>query len=170
MKLRSILTAIFLLATTAFAVDAPANSSASEVAPPLPQKVLVLTNNNVATDTIAAIVAVTPEIPRGPTEMLQDYRGQMTLTAQTLYSELGAISAAFRNGQITHAQAEYLIQQSAQLAAMQYEVFSALYDALAYEMAQAAAAVKSQAQPPNSTVFMKVSPALSSATRARPNR
>ncbi|MBV8052441.1 MAG: hypothetical protein JOZ80_14725 [Acidobacteriaceae bacterium] len=168
MKSRLIFISIFLLATTAFAVDAPGRSSADAVAPVLEQRVLVGSNNNVANDTVTAIVTVAPEIPRGPVEMLQDYRNQMTLTAQTLSSDLSRISLALRSGQITRAQAEYLIQQTAQLAAMQYQVFSALYDALAYEVAQVAAEAQPQLAPDSdSTVVVRVPPALCSATRTR---
>jgi hypothetical protein len=168
MKLLSILIAVFLLATAALAMDAPATASAAAVPPPVPQKVLVETNAD-ANDTIAAIVAVAPQVPRGPTETLQDYRAQMTLTTQTLSSELTTISAALRSGQITRVQAEYLIQQRAQLAAMQYEVFSALYDALAYEIAQVAtAAVHPQPSPQSdSTVLVQGAPGTCGPTRTR---
>ena len=118
---------------------------------------------------MAGIVSVAPEIPRGPAEMLEEYRGKMTLTAQTLSSELEAISTALHNGQITRVQAEYLIQQRAQLAAMQYEVFSALYDALAFEVAQvAASAVRPQpALQSDSTVVVQLPTTLSNAKRKR---
>ena len=60
----------------------------------------------------------------------------MTSVSQTLDAELAVISQAVRSGQIRHADGEYLIQQRYQLALMQYEVFSALHDSLAYEIAQ----------------------------------
>jgi len=166
MKIRSILISLLLLATAAFAASAPASSSSKAVTPPLPERVY---GNSDANDTVAGIVSVAPEIPRGPAEMLEEYRGKMTLTAQTLSSELETISTALHNGQITRVQAEYLIQQRAQLAAMQYEVFSALYDALAFEVAKvAASAVQLPPSPqPDSTVVLQVPTTLSSANRKR---
>ena len=50
------------------------------------------------------------------------------------------VSQAVRGGQITRVAAEYLIQQRFQLAAMQYEVFSALHETLAFEIDQTVAA------------------------------
>lgn len=64
----------------------------------------------------------------------------MTFTSQRLSAELAVISQAVRSGQITRVEAEYLIQQRSELAAMQYEVFSALHDSLAFEVAQKAVA------------------------------
>jgi hypothetical protein len=166
MKMRSIFISLILLATAAFAASAPATSNPKAVTPPLPERVY---GNSDANDTVAGIVSVAPAIPRGPAEMLEEYRGKMTLTAQTLSSELGTISTALHNGQITRMQAEYLIQQRAQLAAMQYEVFSALYDALAFEVAKvAASAVHPQAPPQSdSTVVLQIPATLSSANRKR---
>ncbi len=169
MKVRSIFISVLLLATAAFAVDAP-TSRAVALAPPVPQQVFEQTSSH-ANDTIAAIVTVAPEIPRGPAEMLQEYRAQMTLTSQTLSSELRMISVALRSGQITREQAEYLIQQRAQLAAMQYEVFNALYEALAFDVAQAAAAAAHPQCLPqsDSSLVVQVPPTLCSGTRAGSN-
>jgi hypothetical protein len=169
MKPPSNLLCLFLLASAPLALAQRVHSRGQDLEPPALQKALVETDNP-ANTTIAAIVAVAPEIPRGPLDLLRDYRDQMTLTAQTLSAELAAISVAVRNGRITRAEAEYLIQQRAQLAAMQYEVFSALYDSLAFEIAQATAAAARPRTPSqsDSTVVVQI-PWSRTATQTPPD-
>lgn len=135
MKVQSILVSVFLLVTVPFALSQRITSSEKGIEPPRPQQILVKTNSQ-AHETLADILAVTPDLPRGPLDVLQEYRDQMTSVSQTLDAELAVISQAVRSGQIKRADGEYLIQQRYQLALMQYEVFSALHDSLAYEIAQ----------------------------------
>jgi len=139
MKVQSILVSAFLLVSSSFVLGQRATSSANRVEPPAPQQVILKTNGQ-ADKTIADILAITPDAPRGPQELLQEYRNQMTLVSQALSADLAIISQAVQSGQIKRADAEYLIQQRYQLALMQYEVFSALHDSLEYEAIQTAAA------------------------------
>jgi len=60
----------------------------------------------------------------------------MTLVSQKMSVELQSIERALRTGQITHDEAQYLIQQRYQVAMMQYEVFSALHEAVEQEIQQ----------------------------------
>jgi hypothetical protein len=61
----------------------------------------------------------------GPDYVLHGYENEMTLVSQKMSVELQSIERALRSGQITHDEAEYLIQQRYQVAMMQYEVFTA---------------------------------------------
>jgi len=139
MKVQSILVSVFLLATVPFALSQRIASGEKGIEPPKPQQVLVKTDSQ-ADKTIADILAVTPDLPRGPLDVLQEYRDQMTSVSQALDAELAVISQAVRSGQIKRADGEYLIQQRYQLALMQYEVLSALHDSLAFEIAQTSVA------------------------------
>jgi hypothetical protein len=137
MKVESILVSAFLLAASSFVLGQRVTSGANRVESPAPQQVLLKTNGQ-EDKTIADILAVTPDLPRGPQELLQEYRDQLTLVSQALSAELVVISKAVQSGQIKRADAEYLIQQRYELALMQYEVFTALHDNLEYEVVQTA--------------------------------
>jgi hypothetical protein len=139
MKVQSILVSAFLLAASSFVLGQRVTSGANRVESPAPQQVLLNTHGQ-EDKTIADILAVTPDLPRGPQELLQEYRDQLTFASQALSAELAVISKAVQSGQIKRADAEYLIQQRYQLALMQYEVFTALHDNLEYEVVQTAAA------------------------------
>jgi len=154
MKAQSILVSGLLLIILPLVLAQQAICSAKRTEQGAKQQVLSQTDSQ-ADKSIAAILAVNPEIPRGPLEVLQDYRAQMTLISQNLAVELASISQAVRNGQITRVQAEYLIQQSYQLAVMQYAVFSALYDSLASEVAQADIAVRPPSCQSDSTMVVR---------------
>jgi BarA-like signal transduction histidine kinase len=139
MNSRWMVVCVFLLIIPSFALAQRVTPKTKRLQLLLRKAVLVETNAQ-ASQTVADVLAVTPVIPRGPMEVLQNYRDQMSAVSQTLSMELVAISQAVRSGQIMRADAEYLIQQRSQLALMQYEVFSALHDILAAELAQRAAA------------------------------
>jgi hypothetical protein len=70
MKVQSILVSVFLLATVPFALSQRITSSEKGIEPPKPQQVLVKTNSQ-ADKTIADILAVTPDLPRGPLDVLR---------------------------------------------------------------------------------------------------
>jgi len=137
MKVQSILVSVFLLAASSFVLGQRVTSGANRVEPPAPHQVLLKTNGQ-EDKTIADILAVTPDPPRGPQELLQEYRDQMTLVSQALSADLAIILQAVYSGQIKRADAEYLIQEKYQLALMQYEVFTALHDNLEFEIVQTA--------------------------------
>jgi len=139
MKVQPILAFAFFLAASSFVLGQRVHSRGKTAEPPVPPQVL-LKANSPADETLREILAITPDLPRGPQELLQEYRNQMTLVSQALSADLSVISQAVQSGQIKRADAEYLIQQRYQLALMQYEVFSALHDSLEYEAIQTAAA------------------------------
>jgi len=131
MRLRFIVISILLVAISPL-LAAQRIARVKRVRPTAQEPALVTSSQS--DKAMANILAVTPNLPRGPQELLQDYRNQMTLVSETLSTELGVISQAVQNGQIKRADAEYLIQQRYQLALMQYQVFSALHDSLEFEI------------------------------------
>jgi len=91
---------------------------------------------------VAEVVAITPEIPLGPLDVLKAYEQDMTLVAQKMSAEVASISQAQEANQITREQAEYLIQEKYEVAMMQFQILSALHDALGHDVAQSAAHAK----------------------------
>jgi len=139
MNFRSNLVAVFLLALVPLAVMAQPSQELKTDAklepPPSPSLVAAtrLTNDPV----ISSLLAVQPEIPLGPGDLLKGYENGMTAIAERISAELANISQAVRLGHITRDQADYLTQETYQLAVMQYQVLSTLHDSLAHDMAQA---------------------------------
>ncbi len=152
MKLRSIVVLLFSLAAP-FAMAQRVASSGDAFEPLLPQPVLT-DRNDEASNAMGDLLAISPHIPRGPLELLQDYRDQMTLISQRFSVELDAIAQAVRNGQLRPEDAEYLIQQGFQIAMMQYEVVRALHDSLASEVAKKSVPRPQTSSPSNSTVVV----------------
>lgn len=143
MNIRSIVASLFVLFAPSFVVAQRLTPRMKMVKLSRPEPILADAYDQQA-KTLTALLAVTPVIPRGPLDLFQDYRDQITAVSQTLSLELVAISQAVRSGQITRGDADYLIQQRSQLALMQYEVFSALHDILSSEIAQNAAAARNR--------------------------
>jgi hypothetical protein len=170
MKVRSFLFSAFLIAASSFVLGQRVTSGANRAEPPVPQRVLLKTNGQ-EDKTIADILTVTPDLPREPQELLQEYRDQMTLISQALSAELAVISQAVHSGQIKCADAEYLIQQRYQLALMQYEVFTALHDSLEYEVVQTAgpAAHPQRSCRPDAVVVVQGPPSLSCSPTKNPS-
>jgi hypothetical protein len=144
MNFRSMLVAVILLAFVLPAMAQPAEARNLEVEPPQLQTVVALTRPSTDGE-IASLLAVKPEIPLGPIDVLKGYENEMTAVADRISAELARISQAVRLGQISRAEAEYLTQETYQLAIMQYQVLSTLHDSLAHDMAQAA--IKSKRSP-----------------------
>jgi hypothetical protein len=122
----------------------------------------VLSVSKTATELPPVLLSVTPQVPLGPDYVLQGYENEMTLISQKMSVEMQSIERALRSGQITHAQAEFLIQQRYQVAMMQYEVFTALHDGLEQEIQQAANQPKSN-RPSDSDQAVRARLAVSSS-------
>lgn len=136
MKCRLIVVAICLLVVMP-GVDVAQTSgttrtSAAAEPPALPLHFLATTNQ--PDGAIARLFAFQPAIPMGPVDVLKGYQVGMTSIAQRLSADLLSISQAHRDNQITRDEAEYLIQERYQVAMMQHEVLSALYDSLQYDL------------------------------------
>jgi hypothetical protein len=138
MKFRYV-TALLLLVMPPYTALAQASQAKTkyedETPPPIVQ---VVTGSKAERKLLSTLLSVKPQIPLGPDYILQGYENEMTVVSQKMSVELQSIERALHSGQITHDEAEYLIQQRYQVAMMQYEVFTALHDALQQEIQQAA--------------------------------
>ena len=86
-----------------------------------------------------SLLSMKPQVPLGPDYVLQGYENEMTLVSHKMSVDLESIERALQSSRITRPEAEYLIQQRYQVAMMQYEVFTALHDALEEEIQRVAA-------------------------------
>ena len=137
MRLRRVTISLLLaaLSCTALAQSPQSKTKYQDEAPPAVEEIQTSTHS---TKWLSSLLSVKPKIPLGPDYILQGYENEMTLVSQKMSVELQSIERALGSGQFTHDQAEYLIQQRYQVAMMQYEVFTALHDALEQEIQQVA--------------------------------
>jgi hypothetical protein len=138
MKMRSLVGALLSLAVMAGTALAQMARKNADVEPPPLEMVLASakTPNNAQ---LADVMAIKPELPLGPSDVLKEYEQGMALIAQGMSADVVNISRAQEANQVTREQAEYLIQERYQIAMMQYQVLSALHDLLERDMAQEAA-------------------------------
>ncbi len=137
MKSRQILIAIVILGTVWHTAAAQPKRKIKADAPP-PESILAGTgmqSNPVPSD----LIALKPEMPLGPQDILKSYEIAMSLVADKTSADLSVIVQAQRTNQITREQAEYLLQQSYQIAMMQYQLLSALHEVLKHDIDDAAA-------------------------------
>ena len=92
-------------------------------------------NNEVLTE----VLNVTPGLPRGPNDILEDYEAEMTRITSRMSNELGVIREAIAHGQLSRAQGEYLARERYQIAMMQFQLFSAWHAILEQSVAHASA-------------------------------
>lgn len=164
MKSRQILIAVAILSTVLHTAAAQAKKK-SEVNAPPPETILAGTgaqSNSVLSD----LIALKPEMPLGPQDVLKSYEIAMSMLADKTSVDCFVIVQARQQNQITRAQAEYLLQQSYQIAMMQYQVLSALHDVLKRDIDEAS----QQGEPPlqtssSDTVLMVPFPGSTSASR-----
>jgi hypothetical protein len=138
MKMRSLVGALLSIAVMAGTALAQMAQKGADVEPPPLEKVLASANtpNNVQ---LAELIAVSPELPLGPVDVLKEYERGMALIAQGMSADVVNISRAQEANQVTREQAEYLIGERYQIAMMQYQVLSALHQALERDVAREAA-------------------------------
>jgi hypothetical protein len=74
---------------------------------------------------LSNILAVTPQTPRGPLDLLNEYEQEMTAISDGFSQELAQIIEAVRLGQIRASESEGLIWERYRIAMMQFQVFSA---------------------------------------------
>jgi hypothetical protein len=168
MNLRSIVVAVFLPAIIPLAATAQSpqklRTKAKFETSPLESALAIPSRST--DEVISSLLAVKPEIPLGPSDVLKGYERGMTAIAERVSAELASISQAVRLGHITRDQAEYLTQERYQLAVMQYQVLATLHDSLAQEMIQASA--RSHAPPEdNAGTMVAVQPQLAGGGKSR---
>lgn len=164
MKIRSIVTTTFFLAVMKLAALAqPASKARKHVdVEPLRLEEILANATSKADGALADVIAVKPEIPLGPFDVLKGYENEMTLVAQRMSAELASISQAVQANQITRAQADYLIEERYQVAMMQHQVLSALHDSLEHDVTQAAALTRHSGTPAESDAAVAVAPPFAS--------
>jgi len=166
MKSRQILIAILILATVWHSAAAqPKKRSIPVEAPPV-ESILggtSLQSNPVLSD----LIALKPEMPLGPQDVLKSYEIAMNMVADKTSADFSVIVQAQQANQITREQAEYLLQQSYQLAMMQYQVLSALHDVLKHDIDEASGqrARQSLKTTSSDTVLMVPFPGSAPASR-----
>lgn len=137
MKLRTFLVAIAILCTVWHPAAAqPKKKTTQADAPPL-ERVLSGTSMQ-STAVLSEVIARKPEMPLGPQDILKSYEIAMSMVADKTSADFSAIVQAQQTNQITREQAEYLLQQSYQVAMMQYQVLNALHDVLKHDIDEAA--------------------------------
>jgi len=135
--MRSLVGVLLSLAVMTGTALAQMARKGADVEPPPLEKVLASakTPNNAQ---LAELMAIKTELPLGPIDVLKEYEHGMALIAQGMSADVADISRAQEANQITREQAEYLIGERYQIAMMQYQVLSALHEALERDMAQEA--------------------------------
>ena len=136
MKSRQILMMMVILGTL-WHTAAAQPKKRIDVYAPRPESILA--DTNIQSDPVLSnVVAVKPEMPMGPQDVLKSYEIAMSMVADKTSADLSVIVQAQQANQITRGQAEYLLQQRYQLAMMQYQVLSALHDVLKHDIDEAA--------------------------------
>jgi hypothetical protein len=136
MKMRSLVGPLLSLAVVAGTSLAQRAGQSTEVAPPLEE--ILANTKSPGNAQLAELIAVRPELPLGPIDVLKEYEHGMALIAQGMSADVVDISRAQEANQVTREQAEYMIGERYQIAMMQYQVLSALHDALERDVAQEA--------------------------------
>jgi hypothetical protein len=160
-KIRSILVnarllvlASLLFAAVPLAFSQKVSTNKRTVEPPQIERA-VTQRGTQANEALADVLAVRPNMPRGPVEILREYEDEMTSISQMFSAEMALITQAVHQGKVTREQAEYLMQQRFQVAMMQYEVLNALHDALAFELSRTPVPPHSQASEAETTIVVQ---------------
>ena len=161
MKSRQILIAIMILAPLWHAAAAQPRKIKSQGEPPALESVLAETNYLPANGVVSDLVPVKAEIPLGPQDILKAYEVAMGVVANRTSSDFSMIVQAQQANQITREQAEYLLQQTYQMALMQYQVLSALHDVLKHDMDEAKLEAKRSLKTGSSDEVLVVAPPFS---------
>jgi hypothetical protein len=130
MKSRQILFAIVILGTVWHTAAAQPKKKMDAEAP-TPESILAGTSMQ---SNLSDLIMLKPEMPLGPRDVLKSYEIAMSMVADKTSADFSAIVRAQQANQITREQAEYLLQQSYQMAMMQYQILSALHDVLKHDI------------------------------------
>jgi hypothetical protein len=137
MKSREILIAVLVLATMGHTAAAQPKKKKIQAEPPPLEKVVAGTNSPQSGQVLPDLIAVRPQMPLGPQDVLKSYEIAMNLLADKTSNDFSVIVQAQQANQITREQAEYLLQQRYQVAMMQYQVLCALHDVLKHDIDEA---------------------------------
>jgi hypothetical protein len=137
MKTRQILLTTLILATVLHTAAAQPKKKNIQADAPPPESILASTSMQ-SNPVLSDLIALKPEMPLGPEDVLKSYEIAMNMVADKTSADFVVIVQAQQANQITRQQAEYLLQQSYQMAMMQYQVLSALHDVLKHDIDKAA--------------------------------
>jgi hypothetical protein len=137
MKSRQILIAIVILGTVLHTAAAQPKKKNIQADARPPESILASTSMQ-SHPVLSDLIALKPEMPLGPEDVLKSYEIAMNMVADKTSADFVVIVQAQQANQITRQQAEYLLQQSYQMAMMQYQVLSALHDVLKHDIDKAA--------------------------------
>jgi hypothetical protein len=137
MKFRQILIAIVILGTLWHTAAAQPKKKNIQPDAPRPQSIVAGTSVQ-SSPVLSDLIASKPEIPLGPQDVLKSYEIAMSMVTEKTSADFSVIVQAQQANQITREKAEYLLQQSYQVAMMQYQVLSALHDVLKHDIDEAA--------------------------------
>ena len=137
MKTRQILLTTLILATVLHTAAAQPKKKNIQADAPPPESILASTSMQ-SNPVLSDLIALKPEMPLGPEDVLKSYEIAMNMVADKTSADFVVIVQAQQTNQITRQQAEYFLQQSYQMAMMQYQVLSALHDVLKHEIDKAA--------------------------------
>ena len=164
MKARQILISTLILATAWH--SAAAQPKKKTIPVEAPESILAgpsMQSNPVLPD----LITLKPEMPLGPQDILKSYEIAMSLVVDKTSSDFSVIVQAQQANQITREQAEYLLQQSYQMAMTQYQLLSALHDVLQHDIDEAAAQQARQSLKTTSSDAVLVVPFPGSAPESR---
>ena len=141
MKAQSIIGGVLLVSVMIGTSLAQTARRGTDVEPPALEKILA-NDKGLAAAQLADVMAIKPELPLGPSDVLKEYQQDMVLIAQSMSADVANISRAQEANQISRDQAEYLIGERYQVAMMQYQVLSAFHDMLEHDVVQEEARVE----------------------------
>jgi hypothetical protein len=166
MKFRQILIVIVIVGTVWHTAAAQPKKKNIQADAPPPESILAGTSMR-SNPVLSDLIAVKPEMPLGPQDVLKSYEIAMSMVADKTSADFSIIVQAQRAHQITREQAEYRLQQSYQMAVMQYQVLSALHDVLKHDIDEAAGQQASQSLKATSSDTVLVVPFPSSGPASR---
>ena len=166
MKTRQTLIAILILVTVWHTAAAQPKKKNIQADAPPPESILAGTSMQ-SNSAVSDLLAIKPEMPLGPQDVLKSYEIAMGLVADKTSTDFSIVVQAQRANQITREQAEYLLQQSYQMAMMQYQVLSALHDVLKHDIDEAAGQQARQSLKTTSSDTVLVVPFPGSAPASR---
>jgi len=134
MRLRQLLIAIFTLTITLNTASAQPREKHIQAEPPPLEKVVRTTAQPDVM--LSDVIAAKPEMPLSPLDVLKAYEMAMNLVVEKASTDFSAIAQAQQANQISREQAEYLLQETYQVAMMQFQMLSALHDVLKYDIDQ----------------------------------
>jgi hypothetical protein len=132
MKVREIIVLIVMIACVWH--TAAAQPKKKNMQPDAPPESILAGASMQSSPVFSDLIAIKPEMPLGPQDVLKSYEIAMSLLTDKTSSDFAVIVQAQQTNQITREQAEYLLQQRYQIAMMQYQVLSALHDVLKHDI------------------------------------